>query len=53
MRGKENCEIAGRSEVNLIDGLYALLEMNIKKDDVRGYLKDTKIRFSFGKQSKV
>lgn len=51
IRGKENCEIAGRSEVNIIDVLYALLDLNIKKEDIRGYMKESKIKLSFGKQS--
>lgn len=51
IRGKENSELAGRSEVNLIDLLSALLDLNIKKDDIKGYLKESKIRLSFGKQS--
>ncbi len=50
MRGKEYCELSGRSEVNLIDMLFSFMEKNITKDNIINYIKDTKIKFRFAKQ---
>jgi hypothetical protein len=50
VRGKEYCEISGRSEVNMIDMLFSLQERNISKENITSYIKDTKIKFRFAKQ---
>ena len=49
--GKEYCELAGRSEVNLIDLLFSLVERQITKEDILLYLKESKIKYPFAKQN--
>jgi hypothetical protein len=51
IRGKENAELSGRNEVNLIDLLFSLLDQNITKQNVSDYIKQTKIKYRFAKRA--
>jgi hypothetical protein len=48
---KEYCELAGRSEVNLIDLLFSLIERKFTKEEIVNYIHESKIKYPFAKQN--
>jgi hypothetical protein len=48
---KEYCELAGRSEVNMIDLLFSLIERKFTKEEIVSYIHESKIKYPFAKQN--
>lgn len=49
--GREYCELTGRSEPNLIDILFSLSDRDITKEGITTYMKESKLKHQFAKQS--
>lgn len=46
---KENTEISNRTECNLIDLLFTLLDKQISQEEIMKYIKESKIKYEFSK----